>query len=155
MTLLNTPMYISSIASRSCSNYIFIRGLTLGVNKLCKDNCKTSRNTFKFRDLMRLVLAVWRNFMLTYSHTVVSTSMFSVVAAAWQIIDRFVFAWNGQDECCCSHIIPILFGRKYKTPGITEIVDEARLFLLCWSPSIRRGYEDQPQQDSTRAALDA
>ena len=37
-------------------NSIFILHWTLGFNILCEDNCKPSRETFKFWDLVRLVL---------------------------------------------------------------------------------------------------
>ena len=36
-----------SIACRRCSNYIFILGLTTGINMLHKGNCKTRRDAFK------------------------------------------------------------------------------------------------------------
>ena len=49
-----------SIACRRCSNYILILDLTLAINGLGKDNCKTRRQTFKFWDLVRLVLGIWR-----------------------------------------------------------------------------------------------
>ena len=45
-----------SIACRRCSNYIFILDLTRGFNGLGKDNCKTRQGTFKFGDLVRLIL---------------------------------------------------------------------------------------------------
>ena len=45
-----------SIACRHCSNYIFIIALTHGFNMLHKGNCKTRRETFKFGDLVRLIL---------------------------------------------------------------------------------------------------
>ena len=45
-----------SIACRRCSNYIFTLDLTPGFNLLHKDNCKTRRETFKFCDLVCLIL---------------------------------------------------------------------------------------------------
>ena len=44
----------SDVVCRRCSNYIFIRDLTLGFIGLGKDNCKTRRGVFKFGDLVRL-----------------------------------------------------------------------------------------------------
>ena len=41
-----------------CSNYIFILDLTSGSNGLGKDNYKTTRYTFEFWDLVRLILEV-------------------------------------------------------------------------------------------------
>ena len=41
-------------------NYIFILHLTLGFNILRKDNCKPRRETFKFWDLVRLILEILR-----------------------------------------------------------------------------------------------
>ena len=51
-----------SIACRRCSNYIFILHLTPGFNRLDKDNCKTRRKSFKFLDLVRLILETIRYF---------------------------------------------------------------------------------------------
>ena len=48
------------MACRRCTNYIFILDLTLGFNGLRKVNYKTRRETFKFWDLVRLTLEVWR-----------------------------------------------------------------------------------------------
>ena len=50
-----------SIASRRCSNYIFILNLLHGFNRLGKHNCKTKRETFW--DLVRLILEIWRCFL--------------------------------------------------------------------------------------------
>ena len=44
--------------SSTTSNYIFILDLTPGVNGLDKDNCKTRRETFKFWDLLWLILEI-------------------------------------------------------------------------------------------------
>ena len=45
-----------SIACWCCSNYIFIVHSTPGFNILHKNNCKTRRDTFKFGDLVPLIL---------------------------------------------------------------------------------------------------
>ena len=45
-----------TIACRHCSNYIFILNLKPGLNGLGKVNCKTSRESFKFWDLVHQVL---------------------------------------------------------------------------------------------------
>ena len=47
-------------ACRRCSSYIFILAVTLGFSELGKENCKTKQETFKFCDLVRLILEVWR-----------------------------------------------------------------------------------------------
>ena len=49
-----------SIACWRCSNYISILDLTPGFNGLDKDNCKTTRETVKFWDLVWLILQVLR-----------------------------------------------------------------------------------------------
>ena len=49
-----------SIACQRCSNYIFILHLTPGFNGLGKDNCKTRRDSFKFLDLVPLILEILR-----------------------------------------------------------------------------------------------
>ena len=46
--------------SRRCSNYIFILHFTLDFNILYKDNRKPRRETFKFYDLVRLILEILR-----------------------------------------------------------------------------------------------
>ena len=53
-------MCIRSLACRRCSNYNFILDSTPGVNGFGKDYFKTGRETFKFGDLMFLILKVWR-----------------------------------------------------------------------------------------------
>ena len=53
-----------SIACRRCSNYIFILDLTPGFNRLGKDNYKMKRETFKFWDLVRLILETLRYLFL-------------------------------------------------------------------------------------------
>ena len=45
-----------SIACRRCSNYIFILDLTPGFSGLGRDDWRASRGTFKFLDLVRLIL---------------------------------------------------------------------------------------------------
>ena len=45
---------------RRCSNYFFIVYLTPGFNRLGKDKCKTRRESFKFWDLVRLILEMLR-----------------------------------------------------------------------------------------------
>ena len=47
-----------SIACWHCSNYIFILNLTPGFNGLAKGNCKTRRQSFKFLDLVHLILEI-------------------------------------------------------------------------------------------------
>ena len=49
-----------SITCRSCSNYIFILDITPGFNRLHKDNCKARGETFKFWDLVHLILETWQ-----------------------------------------------------------------------------------------------
>ena len=52
-----------SIACRRCSNYIFILDLTHGFNRFGKDNCKTTWGTFKFWNLVHLILEAWKYFL--------------------------------------------------------------------------------------------
>ena len=54
---------IWSIACRRCSNYIFILDLTPAFNGLGKDNDKMRQETFKFRDLVHLILETLWYFM--------------------------------------------------------------------------------------------
>ena len=59
-----------SIACRRCSNYIFILDLTPGFVGLGKGNCKTRQETFKFWDLVRLILEILRYLISRSWHTV-------------------------------------------------------------------------------------
>ena len=49
-----------SIACRRCSNDIFILDLTPGINGLAENNCNRRQETFKFWDLVWLILDIWR-----------------------------------------------------------------------------------------------
>ena len=51
-----------SIACRRCSNYIFILDSTPGFIRLGKGNCKMRQETFKFWDLVWLILEIWLYF---------------------------------------------------------------------------------------------
>ena len=55
-TLESNKIVDHSDACRRCSNYIFILDLTPGFIGLGKDNCKTRWETFKFGDLVHLIL---------------------------------------------------------------------------------------------------
>ena len=57
-TLVGNKIVDHSDACRRCSNCIFIHDLTLGFNGLGKDNFKSRRETFKFWDLVLLILEV-------------------------------------------------------------------------------------------------
>ena len=61
----------SDVVGASPSNYIFILHLTLGLNILRKDSCKPRRETYKFWDLVCLILDVLRYF--NFSDTALST----------------------------------------------------------------------------------
>ena len=52
---------VGTAPTMHCSNYIVILDLTLGFNRLHKDNCKTRWETFKFGDL------VWQFILLINS----------------------------------------------------------------------------------------
>ena len=57
----NTIVDNSDVVGASrCSNYIFILNLTHGFNGLSKDKFKRIQETFKFWDLVRLILEVLR-----------------------------------------------------------------------------------------------
>ena len=49
-----------SVVCRCCCNCIFILDLTPGFNRLHKDNCKMRWETFKFGDLVHLILETWQ-----------------------------------------------------------------------------------------------
>ena len=59
-----SPMWIWNSACRHCLGYIFILDLTPRLYGLGKNNCKTTRETFKFWNLVRLILEVWRYMVL-------------------------------------------------------------------------------------------
>ena len=62
------------MACRRCSNYIFILYLTPGFNELGKDKRKARRETFKFRDFVKLILEIWR-----YTHDSLFVMLFVLV----------------------------------------------------------------------------
>ena len=49
----------SDVVGAACSSYIFILDLTPGFNGLAKDECKTRWKSFKFWDLVRLILEIY------------------------------------------------------------------------------------------------
>ena len=57
---MSIPKGNDRCACRRCSNYIFIHGLTPGLNGLGKEDCKTRWESFKFWDLVRLILEILR-----------------------------------------------------------------------------------------------
>ena len=52
------------IASQHCFNYIFILDLIPSSNGLGKGNCKTKRESFKFWDLVQLILELSQQFAM-------------------------------------------------------------------------------------------
>ena len=96
-----------------CSDYIFLLHLTLGFNILCKDNFKPRRETFKFCDMVRLILEIsW--YVLSNScpavHTIVSWpdtvyiwnwTFFGVLLKQWQLT-----RWSLGD-------VAVIFKKKY------------------------------------------
>ena len=46
------------VGASPVGDYIFILDLTLGFNGLAKDNCKITQETFKFWDLVVLILEI-------------------------------------------------------------------------------------------------
>ena len=86
-----------SIACRHCSNYIFILDLTPGLNWLGKDNYKTRWETFRFWNLVRLILKVLRQMRkCQYSSLSMSSSRSQVLprwhacqVISWYLMDIF------------------------------------------------------------------
>ena len=77
-----------NIACRRCSNYIFILNLTPGFNRKGEDICKSRRETFKFKDLVPLVLEIWASWWLKPPE---SPLFFSVMQkASWCHSPRFI-----------------------------------------------------------------
>ena len=56
------------------SNYIFIPDLTPGFNGLGRDNCKMRQESFKFCDLVHIILQILRYFFLAASTAFLSDS---------------------------------------------------------------------------------
>ena len=77
-----------SIACQHCSNYIFILDLTPGFNRFGRDKCKTRRETFKFLDLVHLILDIlWYNFndpVLAMVTTRIGTQVCLCIFALWR-----------------------------------------------------------------------
>ena len=47
------------VGTAQTTMYIFVLDLSPAFNGLDKDNCKTRRETFKFRELVRHILDIW------------------------------------------------------------------------------------------------
>ena len=73
-----------SISCWHCSNYNFILNLTPGFNGLDKDKCKTRQKTFKFWDLMCLILEVSRQVPGSQNH---------VFSTSWELSIQFAISW--------------------------------------------------------------
>ena len=85
----------------ACSNYIFICDLTPDFNELDEGNCKPRRESFKFWDLVWLILEVWRySVLLGFVCYIVSTlwvlvgSLHAFIHAKWRLfcsgLDRLI-----------------------------------------------------------------
>ena len=59
-TVVGNKIVDHSVEGGRWSNWIFIPDLTPGFNGLGRDNCKMSRETFTFCDLVRLTLEIWQ-----------------------------------------------------------------------------------------------
>ena len=72
---------------RRCSNYMFILDLITGFNGLGKDNCKTRPESFKFCDLVRLILKILRLVLL------MMPLIGAVAASVWRkkLLEWFAF----------------------------------------------------------------
>ena len=77
-----------SIACRPCSNYIFILDLTPGFKGLGKDDFKTGWESFKFWDLVRLILETLR-----YSFKMTTTSLSPGPVSSWLQHDTKCVIW--------------------------------------------------------------
>ena len=67
-------------ACPSCSNYIFILDSTPGFSRLHKDNCKMRQETFKFWDLVHLILEIWQ-----YTYCISSTQLIHSPTSYWAL----------------------------------------------------------------------
>ena len=84
-----------SIACRRCSNYIFILDLTPGFIGLGKDNCKTRWETFKFVDLVCLILEIlYHYWWLLSSIRSCSISSNGIDPRNFLCIDQGIFLHN-------------------------------------------------------------
>ena len=86
-----------SISCRRCSNYIFILHLTLGLNMLGKDNCKPRRETFRFWDLVRVILEILRYYWYNHNKANHNKTVFTFhgtycVLGVWWIV--LLKCWN-------------------------------------------------------------
>ena len=77
-------------------NYIFILNLTPGFNGLSEDNCKRIQETFKFWDLVRLILEVLR-----YQQFPRKKLIIHAIRSTW-------FTRNAVEVGACMGIYPVL-----------------------------------------------
>ena len=89
---------ISLSLCRHCSNYIFILDLTPDFIGLGKDNCKTRRETFKFGDLVRLILEILRYW---------DGPQWIVAIYRRDIPFKLIFNWNLAKSCSFYHPVQL------------------------------------------------
>ena len=135
--------YSWSSAGQCCSNYIFMLLLTLGLNILHKDNCKPRRETFKFCDLVRLILEI-----LWYSihandvlHIDCETGNYSVcsefkIHLCWgfcvKTLKLFRTIWHFQMLLNENYCILMQISLKYVPKGLTiNIPALVQMMTLC------------------------
>ena len=105
-----------SITCRRCSNHIFILDLTPGFNGLGKDICKTRRESFKFWDLVCLILEILRYFFPP-NHAFFPV-MFTMSLMQWILSQPCGYWWPGAlapghqyPQCFeCTHVFPAVYG---------------------------------------------
>ena len=82
--------YLSwSIAWRRCSNYIFILGLTSGFKGLGKDSCNARQETFKFWDIVRLILEILRYLSSGFCFYPTASDSVNILFYLWIIYKHF------------------------------------------------------------------
>ena len=82
-----------SLACRRCSKYIFIVDLTPCFYGLGKDNCKARRETFKFWDLMPLMMEIWRYCHITGTMQLICYNFPGPVS--WNVVnERAILGYN-------------------------------------------------------------
>ena len=88
----NCSYVLSAKTCNKISNYIFICHLALGFNILRKDNCKPRRETFKFWELVSLILENLRYFWVLKWDWLRHTQTFDCISL-YQTSEEFPDQW--------------------------------------------------------------
>ena len=106
---------------------VFIPDLTPDFNRLGKDNCKTRRETFKFEDLVWLVLQVWRHISGFYASVFYNQEKYAEVKTINQHCSMNIFCLPArntlEENPTCFRLPCMIFMVDWPKPNMIFVVD--------------------------------